>query len=169
VKKIRDANPTAKQLYKGNGPWNDGAREAITKDTIGVRLMKLTTVDVFRDEVFKRYNAKPAPVSLFTPEEKAALQAEKDSINTQHRLWTTVPNNAVGCNELGTWGTSRGGVGTNFAPTALSARLWPKLEEWWRTFEGAYVVPSATTNWSLKMSRHDADLSPMFNYHLNIR
>ncbi len=168
VKKIRDANPTAKQLYTGNGPWKDGAREAITKDTIGVRLMKLTTVDEFRAEVYKRYNAKPAPVPQFTPQEKAALQAEKNGVNTQHGLWTTVLFGAPGCNDIGTWGTSKGGVGGNYAVTTLSARLWAELEKWWLSYAGAYVAPSLTATWSLKMSRVSANLSPMFNYHVNV-
>jgi hypothetical protein len=171
VAQIRTANPV-ERLYKGNGPWKDTWKNAIDDASIGVRILKFSDSESFREEVFKRYNAKfrpggqstaPAP---WTPAEETNLQDEKDRVNAQLQAWQTIANNAQGCNINGTWGTSAGGAGANFAATHLTERVWAKLRKWWRSKGGAYITPSETTTWSLKMYRDNAgNLSPTFNYH----
>lgn len=177
VTEIRDANPTVNQLFKGGpGPWNTKARDAIDEGKIGARLLKLTTVEEFRETIFKSYNNQFKPggkapvVAPLTAQEQAVLDAEIAGVNAQLQIWNNnLPYNAQGCNDAGTWGTCITGA-VNFQPTHLSDRVWAKLRQWWRKKSRAYVTPSETTTWSLKMYR-DVDpnvYSATFNYHVYV-
>lgn len=127
----------------------------------------------FEEAVFKRANAilSPAPPAAvgLTGEQQQQLDAEKQGVNDQLAIWNNLAPNAPGCSDQGTWGTSRGGSGPGFAATHLQPVVWRKLRQWWLRKACAYVTPSDTSTWSLKMWRDvgDANLSPTFNYHVN--
>lgn len=174
VTDIRKANPTVNRLFKGgSGPWNTGARDATDGNKIGTRLLAFTAVEDFRAAVFTRYNARFKPggtapaIAPLSAQEQAALAAEKAGVNAQLQTWNNLPYDAQGCNAAGTWGTCVTGS-LNFQPSHLTERVWTKLRQWWRTKAGAYVTPSETTTWSLKMYRDTDNLSATFNYHVYV-
>lgn len=173
VTKIRTANPAVNQLFKGNGPWKDGAAAGVVLDA---RVAKWVSLASFQEAVFKAYNKQYKPnagpvVQPLTQQEQQALQSEKDRVNAQLAIWDAPGNplraDAQGCNINGTWGTSAGGAAANFNATHLSDRVWARLKKWWQAKAGAYVTPSDTTTYSLKMYRNVADtISATFNYHI---
>lgn len=89
-------------------------------------------------------------------------------MNRQLDLWKKKPYDAPGCNDNGTWGTSKTGAGGAFAVSQVNARVWTELKKWWQGKEGTYVTPSDTSNFSLKKHRDTQDLSPTFNYHIDV-
>lgn len=134
----------------------------------------LIGLDPFRELVKKNLsqivtNAAQAATAL-TPAEQLALTAEQNAVNTQLNIWNTT-DNLAGMNPDGTWGTSAGGAAGHFAPTTVSQRVWRRLRKWWLSKAGAWVAPSLTTDWSLKLDQDTTNLparSPRINYHVNV-
>ncbi|MGX7828797.1 hypothetical protein ACTG9Q_27260 [Actinokineospora sp. 24-640] len=165
-------NSPVNQLFKGNGPWKE-KEELLT--LLDARFQSILTLDEFRTQVFKRYNATykvggaaqgPPPLTAL---EQQAITAEKTNVNTQLAAWATMSANAQGCNINGTWGTCATGS-VVFHPTQVTPRVWAALKKWWQTKPGAYVTPSDTTTVSMKMYRDvDVNTSATFNYHINVQ
>lgn len=171
VAKIRLDNPLVNQLFKGNGPWKDTAQSQTLLDA---RLLGVLSLEEFREQVFKRYNATHKPGGApqgpppLTALEQQALATEKTNVNAQLAAWAHLPATAQGCNDNGTWGTCATGS-VHFHPTQVTPRVWAALKKWWQSKAGAYVTPSDTTSHSMKMYRDvDASTSATFNYHINV-
>ena len=171
VDEIRALAPAENQLFKsGTKIWAASARDATTPSA---RLLRFTTVDAFRDAVFKRYNAKFKPGAAAAPTglsgaEAAVLAAEQAAVAVQLTAWQTKRWDAPGCNANGTWGTCASGV-IPWNPSHLSRPVWVALSAWWRTKPNAYITPSDTTTYSLKKHRTLAatdNRSATMNYHV---
>ncbi|PSL51965.1 hypothetical protein B0I31_11641 [Saccharothrix carnea] len=149
--------------------WKDRSQR-IAPDA---RLAKWVGADQFRTDIRNRYKAKyklkAAKVSPLNPLEQQALQAEQHNITVQLNAWDGKRDDAPGCNDIGTWGTSAGGAGGGFAVSAVSRNVWNELVVWWRNKQNTYITPSDTSSRSLKKTRVvDDGRSPTINYHINI-
>ena len=167
VTQLRTEYPDKNEMFMNI--WT-GRSQQIKLDA---RLAKWVKVDAFRDEIRAAYKAKykpgAVPVSTLSASEQLALQAEKDNITAQLKAWENKADTAPGCNDIGTWGTSAGGAGPQFAVSQVSRTVWPELVTWWRNKENTYVTLSDTSKRSLKKSRVVADdRSRTFNYHINV-
>jgi hypothetical protein len=114
--------------------------------------------------------ASSAPPALSTADQLRVTN-ERAAVNAQLVAWATVAHDAPGVNENGTWGTSAGGAAGAFhINAAVSLAAWNALRKWWIRKAHAYVTPSDTSTWSLKMDRDPAvvGLSDRFNYHINV-
>ncbi len=164
---LRAENPDKTEMYMNI--WKDRSPQ-IKPDA---RLAKWVTADQFRTDIRNRYKAKykqkAAKVSPLTPQEQQALRVEQQNITAQLNAWDNKPDNAQGCNDIGTWGTSAGGAGAGFAVSSVSRNVWTELVAWWRGKQNTYITPSDTSSRSLKKTRVvDDGRSPTFNYHINI-
>lgn len=159
------------RFYKGSKNWKEFQSDNLPGYFDAISAFESTLT--FEEAVFKRANAilspAPPPAVGLTVQQQQQLDAEQQGVNTQLAVWNDLARNAPGCNDEGTWGTSRGGSGPGFAATRLQPVVWRKLRRWWVRKQRAYVTLSDTTTWSLKMWR-DVDgtnLSPTFNYHVD--
>lgn len=149
--------------------------QSFVKTACTDRIKKFSNEFLFEEAVFKRFNAlhgqgpAAAPAGL-SVQDTQTLNNEKQGINNQLAIWQNLPPNAAGCNADSTWGTSFGGAVPGFNPHHVNAAVWAKLRQWWGRKTGAYITPSLTTTWSLKMWRDvgNANLSPTFNYNVNV-
>ncbi|MFD0205800.1 MULTISPECIES: hypothetical protein [Saccharothrix] len=174
----QDAVEAQVDVLRGENPGKDEMFMNIWKDRSpriapDARLAKWVVADQFRTDIRNRYKAKyklrAAKVSPLTEQEQHALQVEQHNITVQLNAWDGKRDDAQGCNDIGTWGTSAGGAGAGFAVSAVSRNVWNELAVWWRGKQNTCITPSDTSNWSLKKSRVVNDnRSPRFNYHINI-
>jgi hypothetical protein len=165
---IRKDHPAVDELYKGGAPW----KTVLPSITPSARIAKWVTTPVFAEAVRARYKLlykTGAPVAAaLSANDQSALDGETEAVNRQLDLWKKKPCDAPGCNDNGTWGTSKTGAGGAFAVSQVNARVWTELKKWWQGKEGTYVTPSDTSNFSLKKHRDTQDLSPTFNYHIDV-
>jgi hypothetical protein len=136
--------------------------------------ISFVTKAAFAEDVFKQVRSSQhvPPAPGLSANDQIQLNEEKEAINAQLLLWRVVAVNGPGTNANGTWGTSFGGSGPGFQIRRVSDAVWRKLRGWWIRKRNAYVTDSDTSDWALKMWR-DPDqyqgLSPVMNYHVNIR
>ena len=165
---IRNDYPGVDELYKGGVPW----KTALPSITPSARSAKWVSTPDFAEAVRARYKLlfkTGAPVAAaLSAIDQGSLDGETQAVNKQLDLWKKKPYDAPGCNDNGTWGTSKAGAGAAFAVSQVNARVWTELKKWWQGKEGTYVTPSDTSNYSLKKHRDTQDLSPTFNYHINV-
>jgi hypothetical protein len=141
--------------------------------TLDARLAKWAQLSDYLADIRERYKAKyklgNVPVSTLTVPEQQAFDAEKATITTQLNNWANLPDNAVGCNDIGTWGTSAAGAGNAFQVSTVSKKVFAALVEWWRGKDNTYVTLSDTSSRSLKKTRNVNDgRSRTINYHINV-
>jgi hypothetical protein len=167
VTQLRTEYPQSNEMYMNI--WK-GRSQQIKPDA---RLARWVNADDFRNEIRAAYKAryKPsvAPVSQLSMPEQEVLQTEKDKITAQLKAWANKADDAPGCNDIGTWGTSASGAGDYFAVSQVSRRVWAELVEWWRGKENTCITQSDTSRRSLRKFRDVTDgRSRKFNYHIDI-
>jgi hypothetical protein len=152
--------------HEKDGPVKDLIAAIYGKD----KVISWVTEDEFRTTVMAKYSEGVAALSAISATDNARLETEKTAINAQLSVWDTTAIDAPGTNDDGTWGTSAAGAGTHFAVSKVNAIVWAKLKNWWMKTPTAFVTPSDTSTYSLKMDRNPPDdaLSPRLNYHINV-
>lgn len=106
------------------------------------------------------------------PDHLQMFNTERAMIGQRLEQWATKQKDGQGTNGDGTYGTSFGGSGQGFAHNPLPQAVYDALLGWWATVPGpTWTSDSLTTKYSLKKQRvtpHDKNLSPRFNYHIEI-
>jgi len=179
VQIIRDYQNSDTRTRKGGNPIPSGTSLVKhEKDEVLPPLIKVVygahvgwvKEDTFIKDVFARYRGENAPqAQQLSPTDNQRFIQEKDRINTQLVAWQNVAANAQGVNQNGTWGTSATGS-LNFNISVINPTVWQAIRKWWIKKSNAYVTPSETSHYSLKMDRAipDPTKSERINYHINI-
>lgn len=179
VQSIRDYQKLNTRTHKNGGAIQSGAALVKhEKDEILPPLIKVgygahvgwISENQFVKDVFARYRGENTPqAQQLSQTDNQTFTQEKDRINTQLAAWQNVAANAQGVNPNGTWGTSSTGS-QNFTISKINSAVWQAIRKWWINKSNAYVTPSETSDYSLKMDRAmpDPTKSERINYHINI-